>query len=54
MPFTEPGAATADADWIAHDPITEEQRDAGPAPRPVPNLSWRSTTAPGTPDLAPT
>jgi len=30
----EPGAATADADWIANDPITEEQRDAGPGASP--------------------
>jgi hypothetical protein len=30
----EPGAVTADADWIAHDPITEEQRDAGPGASP--------------------
>ena len=28
------GTATADADWIAHDPITEEQRDAGPGASP--------------------
>ena len=28
------GAATADADWIAHDPITEEQRDGGPGASP--------------------
>ena len=33
-PAEEPGAATADADWIAHDPITEEQRDAGPGASP--------------------
>jgi hypothetical protein len=30
--LAEPG--TADADWIAHDPITEEQRDAGPGASP--------------------
>jgi hypothetical protein len=30
----EPAAATADPDWIAHDPITEEQRDAGPGASP--------------------
>jgi hypothetical protein len=30
----EPGAASADADWIAHDPITEEQRDGGPGASP--------------------
>ena len=28
------GTATADADWIAHDPITEDQRDAGPGATP--------------------
>ena len=43
----EPGTATADADWIAHDPITEEQRDAGPGPRPATSHSSRSTTASG-------
>ena len=32
--LVEPGTATADADWIAHDPITEEQRDAGPGASP--------------------
>ena len=32
--LAEPGTATADADWIAHDPITEEQRDAGPGASP--------------------
>ncbi len=31
----EPGSVTADADWIAHDPITEEQRDAGPGAAPA-------------------
>ena len=31
--LSEP-TATADADWIAHDPITEEQRDAGPGASP--------------------
>ena len=30
----EPDSATADADWIATDPITEEQRDAGPGASP--------------------
>jgi hypothetical protein len=34
VPFAEPGSATADADWIAHDPITEEQRDGGPGASP--------------------
>jgi hypothetical protein len=29
-PVLDPAADTADADWIATDPITEEQRDAGP------------------------
>ncbi len=32
--LAEPGGSTADADWIAHDPITEEQRDAGPGASP--------------------
>jgi len=32
--LAEPGSATADPDWIAHDPITEEQRDAGPGASP--------------------
>ena len=32
--FAEPDSATADADWIAHDPITEEQRDGGPGASP--------------------
>jgi len=32
--FAEPDSATADADWIATDPITEEQRDGGPGASP--------------------
>jgi len=32
--FAAPEPATADADWIAHDPITEEQRDGGPGASP--------------------
>ena len=32
--LVEPGTASADADWIAHDPITEEQRAGGPGASP--------------------
>ncbi|MCW2809125.1 MAG: hypothetical protein JWQ93_3080 [Marmoricola sp.] len=31
----DPAADTADADWMAQDPLAHEQRDAGPGARPV-------------------
>ncbi len=47
-----PGADTADADWIAQppidDPITAEQRDAGPGPRLLPTPETTSGTTSGT------
>ena len=52
--FTEPGSATADADWIATDPITEEQRDAGPGASPGTEPIVEADDGSGTPDPAPT